>query len=363
MIHYLSHYIRCFLTQYLCHECNRSDNTIMAYRDSLKLLLRFIHENENMDLHEVQIDQFTAERVRRFLDHLETQRNCAVSTRNVRLAAIKSFTAYIGREAPEYLDLSRQISQIRSKQTEHKTADYLEDTELQAILTCVEKDESNINRTRDQALLMLMYNTGARAQEIVDLTIDDLRLDQTPQVHITGKGRKQRSTPLWPETVSFLKNHLADRTPTDPSEQHLFLNYRRYPITRFGIRYIVRKYTNAALATQPSLKRKTVTPHTFRHTTAMHLLQAGNELNMIRMWLGHASLNTTHMYVEIDMKMKQKILATTTPPPSPKSKPDWQQPEILKWLDELTESHTLCEVTHTGQAQVHPQLHITEHST
>ena len=229
MTHPLSHYIRCFLTQYLCHECNRSDNTIMAYRDSLKLFLRFCHENDNLDLHTLQTDQLTAERIRRFLDHLEHQRNCAISTRNARLAAIKSFAAYIGRETPEYLELSRQISQIRPKQTVHRTADYLEDSELQAILKCVEDDKENPRSKRDQALLMLMYNTGARAQEVVDLTIDDLRLDQTPQVHITGKGRKQRSTPLWPETVNLLNDYLAERAPANTSEQHLFLNHRRYP--------------------------------------------------------------------------------------------------------------------------------------
>ncbi len=363
MTHYLSHYIRSFLTQYLCHECNYSDNTIMAYRDSLKLLLKFLHENEGLDLHTLQPDQLTAERVRHFLDHLEQKRNCAISTRNARLAAIKSFAAYISREVPDYLELSRQISQIRLKQTEHKTADYLEDSELQAILKSVEQTENTTHRKRDQALLMLMYNTGARAQEIVDLTIDDLRLDQTPQVHITGKGRKQRSTPLWPETVNYLQEYLTIRNPADSKQQHLFLNHRNYPITRFGIRYIVKKYTKAALPTQPTLKHKTVSPHTFRHTTAMHLLQAGNELNMVRMWLGHASLNTTHMYVEIDMKMKERILATTTPPPASEKPPKWQQPEILKWLDELISPHSLCEVNSTGHPDKDHQLHITEQST
>ncbi len=208
-----------------------------------------------------------------------------------------------------------------------------------------------------------MYNTGARAQEIVDLTIDDLRLDQTPQVHVTGKGRKQRSTPLWPETVTLLKHYMEERNPADSSERHLFLNLRRYPITRFGIRYIVNKYTKAALPTQPSLARKNITPHTFRHTTAMHLLQAGNELNMVRMWLGHASLNTTHMYVEIDMKMKEKILQSTTPPQTTEETSNWQQPEILKWLDELITPNTLCEVKSPEHAQLTPQLHITDHFT
>ena len=125
----------------------------------------------------------------------------------------------------------------------------------------------------------------------------------------------------------------------------------------------MKKYTKAALPVQPTLERKVITPHTFRHTTAMHLLQAGNELNMVRMWLGHASLNTTHMYVEIDMKMKEKILATTTPPPAPTESPEWQQPEILKWLDELIDTHSLCEAIPAEHAQTHPQLHIAEHST
>lgn len=184
-----------------------------------------------------------------------------------------------------------------------------------------------------------MYNTGARVQEIVDLAVGDLRLDPPGQVKLIGKGRKQRACQLWPETIEALKNYLENRHSTAPNNQHLFLNANGTPITRFGIGYIITKYAKKASKRCPTLCKKTVGPHTFRHSTAMHLIQAGNDINMVRLWLGHADINTTHIYVEIDMEMKQKILNTSLPPQSSKGKrksSKWKKPDILKWLDELT---------------------------
>ena len=231
------------------------------------------------------------------------------------------------------------IRSIPLKRCEHKIVEYLEESEMQAILDALDID----SRTglRDRALLLLLYNTGARVSEIVGLRRVDLRLDgASAQIRLLGKGRKQRSCPLWPETVEALEAYLQQRNPTQATEQ-LFLNVNGLPITRFGIRYVIQKY--AARALPPSASTKTVNPHTIRHTTAMHLLRAGNDINMVSFWLGHANINTTHIYVEIDMEMKRKMIAKAGPP-RVDAKPPWQRPDILQWLHNITKQPQLCGV-------------------
>ena len=177
----------------------------------------------------------------------------------------------------------------------------------------------------------------------MDLRIADLRLQTPYQVKLTGKGRKERLCPLWPETVTALQDYLTDRDP-DASEVPLFLNANGKPITRFGIRYIVRQYAAKAASLCPSMKSKKVGPHTLRHTTATHLLQSGNDISVVKDWLGHANINTTHGYVEIDMKMKQRALEACQPPKSKthRRRPKWMRPGILQWLDELSKRPALC---------------------
>ncbi|MCP4455603.1 MAG: tyrosine-type recombinase/integrase, partial [Planctomycetes bacterium] len=173
-------------------------------------------------------------------------------------------------------------------------------------------------------------NTGARASEIVGLKLNDLRLADTAQITLLGKGRKPRSCPLWPETVTALQAYLPHRRPKEIETQQVFLNANGDPITRFGIRHITRKYGIKAQTKRPSLKTKTVNPHTLRHTTAMHLLRSGNDINMISYWLGHADINTTHIYIELDMDMKRKMLEKADAPKIRKKAP-WQKPSILQW--------------------------------
>jgi integrase/recombinase XerD len=336
----LTHYIRLFLTDYLPNERGLSDNTLLAYKDTLKLLLRYLDTQLKRKIDQLDCQAIDAQSIRAFLDYLEKQRRCSANTRNARLAALKSFFYFLGRQRPECLDISHQVSLIALKKTPHKTVDYLEAEELHAILDAV--DGHSRNGLRDKALLLFMYNTGARVQEIADVKIEHVRFDAASQVLLTGKGHKQRLCPLWPETLVALEDYLAVRAPNNSDEQHLFLNARGEKITRFGIRYIVRAYTAKSIPRYPALEKKNVSPHTFRHTTAMHLLQAGNELNMVRLWLGHASLNTTHMYIEINMQMKRQILNTTKPPNLKPKHYSWQQPKILQWLDELCRGDTLC---------------------
>ena len=214
---------------------------------------------------------------------------------------------------------------------------------MQAILNAVDIDcRTGI---RDRALLLLLYNTGARVSEVVMLKIQDLRLAGAGQVHLLGKGKKHRACPLWPETVDALQDYLQHRTPKESGTEQLFLNANGAPVTRFGIRHITGKYAAIAQRQCPSIKANTVSPHTIRHTTAMHLLRAGNDVNMVGYWLGHADINTTHVYLEIDMEMKRKMLEKTDSPTSKKRKP-WRQPDILKWLNSLAKRPELCEVNH-----------------
>lgn len=338
---YLSYYIRLFLIQYLSSERGLSVNTILSYKDALKLLLKYCADYLNMKIDQLLCDQIDNKIVRKFLDYLEQERGCTASTRNARLAALKTFFYYLGQEVPECLDNSQRISAIPQKKTPHKMVDYLDTFELKAIIDSI--DVAGRNGIRDMALLLLMHNTGARVQEIVDVKLNDLRLDAASQIKLTGKGKKQRVCPLWEDTIEAVKAYISVRKPKQEDENHLFLNDRGESITRFGIRYIIRKYTDKAVKKQPSLKQKQISPHTFRHTTAMHLLQAGNELNVVRLWLGHANLNTTHMYVEINMEMKKEILSRTKPPKLKKEVKKWQGPKILEWLNELCKEVELCE--------------------
>lgn len=331
--HYLSYYIQSFLIQYIPNERGLSENTILAYRDALKLFLKYCNDHLKIKIDKLKYDQINEVTVCKFLDYIEQDRGCTPGTRNARLAALKIFFRYLGREAPECLNNSQKISSIPLKKTPHKTAHYLEAEELKTILDSI--DITARNGLRDKALLLLMHNTGARVQEIIDIELKDIRMDVASQVKLKGKGDKIRVCPLWKETIDVIKTYITERKPKFEDEQHLFLNNKNEHITRFGIRYIVRKYTEKAIKEMPTIKQKKISPHTFRHTTAMHLLQSGNELNVVRLWLGHADLNTTHLYVEINMEMKRKILDKSLPPNLKKKNKKWLKPKILEWLDTL----------------------------
>ena len=182
---------------------------------------------------------------------------------------------------------------------------------------------------RDKALLNFLYITGARVSEAVDVCIEDLRLDELAQVTLMGKGKKQRTCVLWPDTVGYIKDYLQARQPRDPESKALFLSAQGESITRSGIAYIVKKYAGLAGQRCSSIRSKTVTPHTLRHSIAMTLLRAGQELNMVQLFLGHADINTTHAYCELDMDMKRKILGKSSPQSTTQKPPRWQRPASL----------------------------------
>ena len=343
MNHLLANYMKRFFSHYLPVQKGISVNTMQSYRDAIKLLLCYAADTLGRPVDRLAVQDITEKVVISFLDYVEQERRCSSKTRNARLAAIRSLFAFIAREEPALLQQYQKNRVIPLKRAQYKTVDYLEEKEMQAMLDAVDID----SRTgiRDRALLLLLYNTGARVSEIVELKISDLRLDGAGQVHFLGKGKKHRSCPLWPETVTTLQAYLKQRSPKEPGIEHLFLNANGAPITRFGIRYITSKYGVAAQDQCPPIKTKTVTPHTIRHTTAMHLLRSGNDINMVSYWLGHADINTTHIYLEIDMEMKRRMLERAGAP-AIKKKELWHKPDILQWLNNLAKKPELCVVNY-----------------
>jgi site-specific recombinase XerD len=337
----LANFIKRFFSHYLPAQKGLAINTIVAYRDAIKLLLGYASDTLKKNVEELGGEDLNESLVLDFLDHVETTRGCSPRTRNARLAAIRALFTFIARQEPSLLPHCQSIYTIPLKRTEYKVVTYLEEKEMQALLNAV--DLTSRTGVRDKALLLLLYNTGARVSEIIELKVADLRLDDSAQVKLLGKGQKYRSCPLWPETVEALQDYLRQRAPKDPTAQPLFLNANGSPITRFGVHYIITQYARAAKSQCPSLATKTVTPHTIRHTTAMYLLRAGNDLNMVSYWLGHADINTTHIYVEIDMEMKQRMLQKAEAPAVKKSLP-WQKPNILQWLKAIAKAPQLCAV-------------------
>ena len=267
---------------------------------------------------------------------MQTDRGNTPSTRNNRLAAIHTFFRFVARQEPAALELCQRIAMIATTRAPHKTVESLDQDETRAILESVELD-SKLG-PRDYALFLFLHNTGARAQEVVDLQLGDLRLDTPRQVRLMGKGDKQRTVPLSEEAVAALRRWLDSRRPADPENRSVFLNYRGHSITRFGLRDIVRRQAAKAREKCSSLGSKSVTTHTFRHTAATHMLEAGNDMNTVRATLGHASLDTTQIYAQISMKKKRDALEACPPVAgeSHRTAPcEWRQPDTLKWLESL----------------------------
>ncbi len=333
--------IKPFFAHYLPIQRGLSAHTIASYRDAVRLLLCYRADTLGRCVDALHVEDLNAEAVLAFLDHLENQRHCTAQTRNSRLAALRSLFDFIGRQTPELLAQCQQVRAIPLKRASKQPVDYLEESEMHAILNAI--DPASRMGTRDRALLMLLYNTGARVSEVSTLDLQSLRLQGSSQVELRGKGNKSRTCPLWPETVAAINKYLVQREPAQTNESRLLLNANGAPITRFGIRYVVAKYTARAIEKCASLADKNVSVHTLRHTTAMHLLRAGNDIVTVSYWLGHADINTTHVYLEIDMEMKRKML-DKAPPPSMTNPPPWKQPEIIRWLNQLQRKPELCAV-------------------
>ena len=337
MGHSLATFIKQFFSHYLPVQKGLSINTIETYRDAVKLLLCYVSDTLPKPVDELCVEDISETMVLDFLEYLEHTRNCCPTTRNVRLGAIRSLFTFIARQEPVLIAQCQQIRAIPKKRSKHKVIHYLEENEMQSVLATI--DVNSRTGVRDKALMLILYNTGARVSEIVHLNLDDMQLDNAPQIKLLGKGQKERHCPLWPETVDALKQYLQKRKPKDNKGESVFLNVNGSPITRFGIRYITRKLGVQAQGLNTEIKQ--LNPHVIRHTAAMHLLRAGNEITMVSFWLGHADINTTHVYIEIDMEMKRKMIEKAGAPKITEQT-TWLQPDILKWLDELNRRPELC---------------------
>jgi integrase/recombinase XerD len=332
---YLAPFIRSFFEDHLSCRRNVSHNTILSYRDALKLFLQFAAQQLNKAATKVLVTDVQESLVLGFLTHLEEARGNSIQTRNHRLGTLHELCEYIGSREPRFLDHCRRITVIpRKRGALLPEIRYLEKEEVQAILRAA--SDSPAPGGRDHALLLFMYNTGARVQEVADTRVSWLTLVQPYKVELLGKGRKWRTCPLWESTVGHLRQLVKHRAVSPGQDDHLFVNRQGIPLSRSGIADIVNRHAAAVEATTPSLRGRRVTPHTFRHTTAMHLLQSGVEVNVIRSWLGHVSIATTNGYIEIDLAMKRKALAACEVGAEEAPQPSWQsKPDILVWLESL----------------------------
>lgn len=319
----LGSWVRRFLVEHLLMERNLSANTQRSYRDTLALLLPFLSRALRKTPDRLTVGDLSPEQVRTFLLHLEESRNCQIRTRNQRLSAIHSLARFIGMHNPEWVQWSGQIRSIPMKKSTHGLVSYLERPAVDALLQAPNR-ETALGR-RDRTILLFLYNSGARADEVAQLRIADLDLARDlkrglSSVRLTGKGRKVRQCPLWPETAAELAALVSGRGPSE----RVFLNRCGLPLTRFGIYGLVTRYARRAGKTAPALRAKRLSPHTIRHTTATHLLRAGVDINTIRAWLGHVSLDTTNVYAETDLEIKAKALAKCAITPTHCSPGKWR---------------------------------------
>ena len=331
----LARALRGFFAEHLPGVRGLSTHTITSYRDALVLLLRFLADRQGRSVVELDLEDLTPDNVLPFLQHLEEARGNCVATRNTRLAAIHAFARYVATLDPESIETCQRLLAVPFKRSRLRAVEYLEAREVQAMLEAT--DRRTTHGRRDHVLLLTLFNTGARVQELLDIRPQDLQLEGPRLVRLYGKGRKERFCPLWPQTAEVLKA-LIEETGLEPlSPQRLFRNRRGQPLTRFGVRYLVRKYARLAQSAVPSLARKQVHPHTMRHSTAVHLLQAGVDLVSISHWLGHASVETTNRYAVVDLETKRAAIDRAGPVgdgnPNPAA---WRSDaSVLEWLEAL----------------------------
>lgn len=300
----LGPWVRRFLLEYLVAERNLARNTQVSYRDTLTQLLPFVSSQAAVQIERLAVHDVSADRVRAFLDHIERERDCGVVTRNQRLSAIHSLARFIGMRSPEHLAWCSEVRSVPFKKAAKTVIGYLDKPEVEALLRAPDRHTSL--GARDHALLLFLYNSGARAAEAASLRVSNLQLGTSPSVRILGKGNKWRVCPLWPMTVAALRPLIAGLAADDLA----FRGRTGEPMTRFGVHRIVTTHASTAAKQIDSMQGKRISPHSMRHTTAVHLLRAGVDINTIRAWLGHVSLDTTHVYAEVDLDMKAKALAS-----------------------------------------------------
>ncbi|MBC2861731.1 site-specific integrase [Stappia sp. 28M-7] len=324
--------MRAFFYEWLVEQRNASIHTVRSYRDAWRLFLRFVAQRAGKKVAMITLADLTAGEIIAFLGHAEHERGGTIGTRNCRLAAIRSFFNFVATRDPGSIAQCVEILNIPTKRGPVSEPCYLDPVEVTAILA--QPDRSTLEGMRDHALFSFLYNSGARIQEALDLCPDAIRFESPSCVRLTGKGRKERICPLWPETAMLLKK-LLERQPRAP-DQRLFVNRYSEPLSASGVRFKLAAYVRAAAETTPTLRDKHVTPHAFRHATAVHLISAGVDVTVIRSWLGHVSLDTTNHYARANLETKRKALEQVGVPETHGRQPSWKRDtSVLAWLDTL----------------------------
>lgn len=298
-----------FFSDRLIAQRSVTPHTLSAYRDSFRLLLEFASKRLKKVPSDLYLDEIDATLIGEFLGHLERSRHNSIRTRNLRLAAIRSFFRYLALREPAHLGLIQRVLAIGQKKFERNIVRFLDPSELEAILAA--PDQKTWLGRRDHALLLMTVQTGLRVSEVTSLRSEDLHLGPSPHVQCRGKGRKERCTPLTQQTVAALRAWLRQRkgAPSDP----LFPSVRGTVLSRDAVAWLVKKYAETASQKLPSLKNKSISPHVFRHTAAVRLLQAGVDRSVIALWLGHEQVETTQIYLHADLSIKERALARTAP--------------------------------------------------
>ncbi len=324
-----------FFTVYLPYQRNLATNTISSYRDVFKILLIYLESEKNIKPQKVTLDVLDYHCIEDFIKWLKTERNCSPKTCNSRLAAIKSFFHFLQFEQPDRAFQCKQVINIRFLKAPEVELHYLTIEGIKKILE--QPDTTTLYGRRDLAIISVLYDTGARVQEVADLRLKDVRLNAPATVSITGKGNKVRIVPLLSQTEKILSQyindfHLKERGVDTP----LFQNRDKKQLTRYGISYILDKYVEKARSEAPELIPEHISPHSFRHSKAMHLLQANVNIVYIRDLLGHSSITTTEIYARADNTLKRDALEKADPLKDRPSMPQWKDDEgLMEWLRNL----------------------------
>ncbi|WP_409226867.1 tyrosine-type recombinase/integrase [Gudongella sp. SC589] len=335
-------YLNKYLTIYLPGQRGLSTNSILSYRDTFSLLIIFMKSEKQIMPERLPMSFLTKDILMEFAEWLETTRGCSLSSRNQRFVVLRSFCRWLSIENPEFLKLSEDVYAVKLKKTPKPSMSYLSADAMGCLLS--QPDSATSDGLRDLTLLAFTYDTGARVSEITDLKFKDIRFEAPPIVKITGKGNKTRIVPLLPQTVKYLTEYMKRSSINlmDAQEQHVFRNRSGGKLSRYGIKYILDKYVKSGKESNPLLFTEKISPHTLRHSKAMHMLQAGNNIVYIRDILGHSDLNTTERYARADTAMKRDALSKVEIPmpepadPMPRSTLDFAEHKVeddmANWL-------------------------------
>lgn len=321
-----------FFHDWMAGQCNASHHTIISYRDTWRLFLRFAAERQHRHVARLGLADLTEEEVVAFLNHIEKDRHGTISTRNCRLAALHSFFRFVADREPLAAKQCEDVLRVPVKRGPKRSPTYLETEEVAAVLA--EPDRRSLLGQRDYTLMVFLYNTGARISEALAVCPKAIRLEKPAQVRLLGKGRKERICPLWPETAALLEGMLK-RQPRLPDEP-IFLNRYGVPLGASGARFRLQQYVQAAAKRTPRIAEKHISPHTWRHTAAVHLVAAKVDPSIIRSWLGHVSLETTNRYAQANLETKRKAIEKVDGTIRHTKPPRWQRDQdLLAWLDSL----------------------------